>query len=898
MHTPMRLTAVSLLLMLGSGCSVDQAAFADTDASGGIGLDPDEGSAGSGTSATPTTNGSDGSDDSSAQDGAADSTGGCAGQTNACGGCEPLDETVGTACNGCDELRWECDGTDAVTCAGFDPAATDYWPDADGDGFGDIDADGLRTCDDPGAGFVDNDTDCDDTAVDVNRDALEICNGIDDDCDALTDEAPDNTLCDDVCCDFAQTCDGESCVDKCPMGDLCGEALDTCCAVGEQCFAGACLMPGSPCEFDENCALDEICAPGLGECVPEDIVPECQLEPPPPGEFEPVTGCHWTSEGLTLPAQQDVVATPIVINLTDDNLDGFTDRNDIPDIAFMTYDLDVSCCNTAGSIRIVSGECNPDGTMDTLATISDPAITNDVGLAAADLNGDGVPEIIAVKREGQVQGTVAFTRTSDDGSTWDVLWENDTYPTWNVHTRGGPTISLYDLQGDGTVEVIIGNVVLNGADGTLLWDGVVTGAGDGGIGNNGFLGPSSTVADIDSDGMGEVIAGNTVYEHDGAVKWTFDYSTSNSNCGGGLPCDGYNAVANFDDDDQGEVVIVRLGEVFVIDDDGTLLHQMALPIIDCGNNESGPPTVADFDGDGIPEIGTASADYYVVVDFECTGPGMPDMNCTDENILWQVTNQDCSSRVTASSVFDFEGDESAEVVYADETSFRIFDGTTGAILYDDPSHGSHTRIEMPVIADVDNDGAAEVVIPENGWGGGDPGIDVIQDNADNWVRTRRVWNQHGYYITNITEDGDVPAVPETNWLNERFNNFRQNVQPDGLFHAPNAVVAGSLCGLSTVGAGMLSMDLSVVVRNDGVLVVPAGTPVHLQIEPDPIPLWDTMTTIDLLPGQVEIFNLVLPVPMGAPAPPFTVTAIIDPQDELEECFEDDNTEGAQCILPG
>lgn len=226
-----------------------------------------------------------------------------------------------------------------------------------------------------------------------------------------------------------------------------------------------------------------------------------------------------------------------------------------------------------------------------------------------------------------------------------------------------------------------------------------------------------------------------------------NYMSSNSPCGGSLPCDGFNAVANFDEDEEGEVAIIRLGELFILDTDGTQIRKIVLPLDNCNFNESGPPTVADFDGDGRPEIGTASADYYVVADLDCTGNPLPE-ECASEGILWRVDNQDCSSRVTASSVFDFNGDGSAEVVYADETHFRIFDGKNGDILFSDNSFRSHTRIEMPVIADVDNDGKAEVVVGENSWNGGDPGLEVWDDVNDNWVRTRRIWNQHGYYVTN------------------------------------------------------------------------------------------------------------------------------------------------------
>src|SRR5690606_2532710 len=206
-------------------------------------------------------------------------------------------------------------------------------------------------------------------------------------------------------------------------------------------------------------------------------------------------------------------------------------------------------------------------------------------------------------------------------------------------------------------------------------------------------------------GFDEVIAGNTVYDgRDGSIKAHFDYTTSNSSCGGAIPCDGFVAIGDFDADPEGEVVIVRLGEVFVLNHNGgPPIHQVAIPTIDCGGNESGPPAVADFDGEGNPEIGTASADYYVVVDFDCTGSPLP-AECDEENILWKVPNNDCSSRATGSSVFDFDGDGRAEVVYADERNFRVFDGSTGTVLLDDDrwyaggnGSRSNTRLEMPIV---------------------------------------------------------------------------------------------------------------------------------------------------------------------------------------------------------
>ncbi len=458
-------------------------------------------------------------------------------------------------------------------------------------------------------------------------------------------------------------------------------------------------------------------------------------------------------------------------------------------------------------------------------------------------------------------GSVAYERTADDGTAWAVLWENPNFPTWQVHTRGGAQPSLADLDGDGFPEVVIGNVVLEGLDGALRWDGLETSGGTGGIGNNAFLGPVSTVADIDLKLplAPEVIAGNTVYNADGSVLWELDLTPGF--CQGSLPCDGFNAVANFDDDDEGEVVIIAAGDIYVVEHDGTLKVKIPIPWKDCVKggkvaNESGPPTVADFDGDGNPEIGTAGADFYVVADLDCVGNPLPE-GCDSQHIRWKVPNQDCSSRATASSVFDFEGDGKAEVVYADETTFRIFDGTNGNILFEDPTHGSNTRVEMPVIADVDNDGSAEVVIPENKNGGGSPGVEIWDDADGNWVRSRRIWNQHSYHITNVSETGVVPSYEEPNWLDDRFNNFRQNIQPDGVHFAPDLFVESVELGCS------FDFSISVCIGNDGMLGVPAGVKIVGSLDIDGglhIDLPPIETEAPTLPGQCTIATWELDAP--------------------------------------
>ncbi len=98
--------------------------------------------------------------------------------------CAPLDPdispSVSETCNGIDD---DCDGTPDQGLTAL------LYPDADHDGHGDAASSAQDRC--PGPGWVAGNGDCDDTEADVNPAvALDVCNGIDDDCDTAVDEDP------------------------------------------------------------------------------------------------------------------------------------------------------------------------------------------------------------------------------------------------------------------------------------------------------------------------------------------------------------------------------------------------------------------------------------------------------------------------------------------------------------------------------------------------------------------------------------------------------------------------------------------------------------------------------------------------------------------------------------
>jgi len=352
------------------------------------------------------------------------------------------------------------------------------------------------------------------------------------------------------------------------------------------------------------------------------------------------------------------------------------------------------------------------------------------------------------------------------------------------------SVALHDMDADGSPEVIVGRVILSA-------DGDVLGIGQHGRGSNEEKGRMTFAVDLDDDGQLEVVAGNAAYDMHGNAEWA----------NGEL--DGYPAVADFDLDGDPEIVVVSEGTVRLQDHLG---HVLWGPSDLHGDGRGGPPTVADYDGDGYPEIGAANQNYYTVLD-------------TDGEFLWSHATEETSSGITGSSVFDFNGDGTAEVVYADEISLFIFQGPDGAVLLEEENHSSRTQLEYPVIADIDNDHHAEILLGSNpvfteGWNG----VAMLGSTGEEgWWKARRIWNQHAFFFTNVNDDGTIPVHQAKPWL--AHNSFRQNFPPDSWEGYPAANLFPEVLGPCTDEDG--DRRFGVQLGNDGAIATAVGPAVTL-----------------------------------------------------------------------
>lgn len=419
--------------------------------------------------------------------------------------------------------------------------------------------------------------------------------------------------------------------------------------------------------------------------------------------------------------------------------------------------------------------------------------------ALADLDDDGVPEILAVKDNGWGGGYSVIAYDPDGRE----IWESDAYTDGEFNWATGLVVA--DLEGDGSPEIVAGRVILN-EDGTLQAEGRGTGIGMSAGGFGIVEGAHPAVADLDLDGVQEVITGSHTYGPDGTALWR----TSED--------DGAVAVANLDGDPEGEYVVTVGATVRAHDTDGSLLWgPMQIP----GANILPVPTIGDVDADGSPDIVVAGGNELWVLR-------------ADGTEIWYARVTD-ESGATGASIFDFDADGIPEVVYIDEVQMVAYNGTDGVVKFRTTEHRSATMYDYPVVADLDGDGHAEIVIASEGT----YGLVVFEDATDSWAPARDVWNQHAYSITNINDDLTVPTNPTQNFT--LYNNYHSNLAlpPGGTL---GDELEAEILDVCTDDCDAGSLRVWARGRNTGNGEIPPGVSLALYGEPGGVRLGTATTT--------------------------------------------------------
>ena len=853
----------------------------------------------------------------------------------------------------------------------------------------------------------------------------------------------------DIACSEARHCDGTKCVDDVcePGAQRCnGQQVFQCTSNGGRdemrfscggaayftsaCQASSAGAVGCTCEDDWDCPSFTACI--AGRCEGTGVAPTCTLPALPFDQVLPSLEFRWGGEsaasknatGRPFPNYAQVVTTPVVANLDDDNGDGLINELDFPEIVFMAYAGSGDAVHHSGAVRAVHAggpkrgqdyfalcgtkhwlEGDPIDSATCSAT--DGLTRPGGGLAVGDLDYDGVPEIVVPTEEGKLQILDARGRRISE-SVKAFVAQSDGSSSYKY-----PQLGLANLDNRGLVEVVLGRVVFTlekTPAGVLQVRDVFVGTGAEGAQDDGdkHFGPTACPANLidsdpnDQDVSQELVVGTVLY----ALPTAPTNVTRRSDCAGGdtsdfcagrlttvwnartvnptSPSGATNTVPNVEAycavadvlggnaaadpgpanplDRVPEVILVSSGRVLILDGkSGQLLRKFDVE----PGQRGGAPNIDDFDGDGFPEIAMASSGFYTVIDLQTPeatscpawsanlGPATPapgtnparnpgaactsDAQCSAGSVCntnvgrcvclhngWKRSTEDDSSKATSSSVFDFNGDGAAEVVYGDECYFRVYDGASGDVRLAIPSV-SRTVLENPVVADVDNDGNAEIVFVNNNETlqcGQDPltnpngstvaknalpnGFQVWGDARDTWVSARRIWNEHAYHVTNVTEAGSIPLREPESWRpygNRLYNTYRS--QPRAFGVAPDLSLLDMQLSSPGTACGSLSsqLDVVVLVKNLGDLRVGPGVVITFYGTfngtvaaikgQDGMPLRHTLTA-SLEPGASALVQVTFRTQDNGNVLPTRVAAVIDePANPGEagkerECREDNN----------
>lgn len=472
---------------------------------------------------------------------------------------------------------------------------------------------------------------------------------------------------------------------------------------------------------------------------------------------------------------------------------GDMDNDGIPEV--VTYRCEMN------SIYILDGQTGA-----TKVTINSPTtLPGGTAPAIADLDKDGFGELIIIGEDRRLR---CYEHTGVLKFTSSVL----------VGYNGGYRFSvpnIADFDHDGWPEINIGNQVYSGQSGALLASGGVgLSAGEHPFRRaNGFSFNMPVAIDAlpdsfcpDCDGL-EIVAGNQVL----SVNLVTGVIAAVVTAPAGYS-DGFTSVADFDRDGDLDAIVQGqkngMNYVYCWDiQTSTIMREYKL----LNNYIEGASRVniADLNGDGQLEINFVGHPWLYALK-------------NDFTLLWKNPTNDVSS-VTCSSVFDFCGDGSADVVYRGQTKLQILEGATGAVKWEDNCL-SATHIENPLILDVDADGQTEVII-ECGTTSPDFGTVVCYEAVGTpSISSRKVWNQHGYFNTNINEDLSVPRyqqnpniVGDTLKMNTFMNQF---FNPN--FPSPDGVIA-----FDSISCEGDTMAITVQVCNTGDNVLPPQMPVSI-----------------------------------------------------------------------
>lgn len=484
---------------------------------------------------------------------------------------------------------------------------------------------------------------------------------------------------------------------------------------------------------------------------------------------------------------------------------------------------------------------------------------------------------------GGMQGAIVLHCYDNKLRSYDI--NGQLLATSDVNTPCEGVISVSDFNGDGWPEIYIGNTVYDAATLKRLCAGPSDGnkgqCWRGGNDEHARI-AMSFAANVVGDSVPELICGNTIYNvhivsrTDTALNSVSELKTITIPTR--IPQDGNVAVADFDLDGQLDVLVVIDGTPHNTEDSAFFyvynpVTEDILFVHGKFARTIGYPMVGDIDGDGYLE--------FIYIDFQnqvsnSRITAMKYNPSTGLQTKWQATHSDESGQ-TSMTLFDFNQDGIMEIIYRDQDNLRIINGSgkshkTGndtISFYNLYTLGmsASTWKEYPVVADVNNDGRAEIVVCGKmttglGWVGGQL---VVVGGIHPWAPARPVWNQYMYNVTNVNKDLTIPfplfnnatAFTDPQGDTRRpFNNFLQQATMLDYYGKPFMTLANATTTQNVdiiYEDGVYSLSYEICNTGSQILIAPFHVTYYVDSYQGPI-LKTEMVTTSLASGECTLLQ--------------------------------------------
>lgn len=347
--------------------------------------------------------------------------------------------------------------------------------------------------------------------------------------------------------------------------------------------------------------------------------------------------------------------------------------------------------------------------------------------AIGDLDGDGVPEIVA-----QAWDEVVPDQPNYQGSGYLVAWKYDEamerFRVWKTstvngelerdlvytaayHQHAGPSIA--DLDDDGAPEVVLAGRVYTNELERLTGEAppvIPIMMSEQPLPNNGggpFIIQLDVIADIDGNGTAELVYGNGIFSWSASghewVPSPFFQPTETLGIGHAVLAD-MGTFPGSTGADQPEVVVLGYDGLRIQSVSGQVLKRFDVLGAARGG---GAPSIANVDDDVTPEIIVGTDNGLFTYDLGCdadTPPAGCGLDTTQTTIAeplprgvrWADRPPTPAWDFMGGTTFDFDGDGALEVLYADECFLRMYDGASGKVLFS-RWRPSRTASEVPVV---------------------------------------------------------------------------------------------------------------------------------------------------------------------------------------------------------